>query len=197
MPKAKEAVSGSRDPEVARPRGDHLRIGAEEPEPGGRRRGGREPDGFGGDEREGRARKRDPLCAHDVARSDIRADERHQRRAEAERQRDQQVFEPGARPVARQRAGPRHVPDDRGDHDEDQVGLDGRQRGERADLEDVGEEPPFEALGLQPDEASARQDVPGEIEAPSALKIMIAGRRRARRAPAAACSRRLEAARGE
>ena len=88
------------------------------------------------------AGQRDAQRALALAGADVGADQRHHRRAEAEHQRDQQVFEPRAGAVAGDRVGPACGADERGGERDRQRGLQRADRADRADAQDVGEQRP-------------------------------------------------------
>ena len=81
------------------------------------------------------------MRAMQPARADVGADHRDQRRAEAERERHQQIFEPRAGAVAGDRGGAERADEAGGDRDR-HVGADGHDRGDDADAQDLAEQRP-------------------------------------------------------
>ena len=102
------------------------------------------------------AGQRDAQRARRLPGADIGADQRHQRRAEAEHQRDQQIFEPRAGAVAGDRVGPGGGADQRRRQRHRQRRLQRAHRADRADAQDVGEQRPAQPRQPQPHEAAAR-----------------------------------------
>ena len=101
------------------------------------------------DEGDGAAGEGDTQRALAIARADIGADQRHQRRAEAEDQRHQQIFEPRAGAVAGDRDGAGCARHQRGGERDDHVGLHRGDRGDGADIEDVAEQRPAQTAQAQ------------------------------------------------
>ena len=94
------------------------------------------PDRFGDRERDRPARHRDAQRAFALAGADIGADHCHQRRAEPEHERDQQIFQPRRRAIAG-RGRPAGGGDQGGRERDDHVGLhrgDGRDRAHAQDV---------------------------------------------------------------
>ena len=102
-------------------------------------------------------RARHKSCAH------RHADHRHRGDAERERNRRQQEFQPRAHAVAGQRLGA-EAGEDFGEDQDRQHGLQRRQAGHRADLEDVEEHGAlkFEAPEIQRQPAAAADQIPGQ-----------------------------------
>ena len=89
--KAEEAVGGTDDAQVGGARLQHPRVRAEQAEPGCGQ-SGRDADRLGDDEGEARPATRSQRPGP-LAGADVRADDRDHRRADAEDERDQQVFQ--------------------------------------------------------------------------------------------------------
>jgi hypothetical protein len=82
--------------------------------------------------------------ARALARSEVGADHRDERRAEAEDERNQEVLEAHAHAVARERERA-EWPDERGEEDHGQVRHDVVDQARPADAQDLGEQPALEA----------------------------------------------------
>ena len=105
-----------------------------------------------------------------LAGADVGADQRHQRPAETERERDQQIFEPGADAISRDRRRPERS-DQTGRERDRQVGHQRDQRGDGADPQDVPKQRPAQR-GLEQfrmHHAAARPEVIGEGERAEAV----------------------------
>ena len=102
---AEEAVGRSDDAQVGGAGREHARVVAEQPEPRLRPDRSGKADRLGDAEGERAADERDAQRALPLAGADVGADQGHERRAEAEHQRDQQVLQPRAGAVAGDRVG--------------------------------------------------------------------------------------------
>src|SRR5207248_2092023 len=99
-----------------------------------------------------------------LAGADVGADHRDQRRAEAEDQRDLEIFEAHAHAVAGEREGAER-PYERGEDDDGQVRQDVVHEAGRADAQDLAEELAPQPHRRQAHEAAARAQVTQEDEA--------------------------------
>src|SRR6185369_12271719 len=130
---AEEAIARPDEAQIRCAGGEHLRVGAEESEPRARPECRSDADRLGDAERERAADERDAQGALALAGTDVRADERHEWRAEAEDERNEQVLEPRAGAVACDRAGATVRADERGRQHDRERGL---QRAHGADAAD-------------------------------------------------------------
>src|SRR5262249_62236427 len=111
---AKNPVGRPAGAKIAPPRRDHVGIVAEQREPGVRPQRGGEPDRLGDGKGDGAAEERDAQRPPPLAGADIGADHRHQRRAEPEDERHEEIFQPRGGGGAGGRAGARGVGGERG-----------------------------------------------------------------------------------
>ena len=119
-------------------------------------------DGLGDRKRERAADKGDAERALALPGADIGADQRHQRRAETEDQRNQQIFQPrrGAIPGGGGRAG--CGSNQRRCQRDDHVGLHRGDRGDGAHAQDLAEQRPTQTRRPQAGDIAPGQDIPGE-----------------------------------
>ena len=189
---AEEAVERADDAQIDRAGRDHRRIAVEQPEPGLRKQRRRDADRLGQAKAEPAADPGRAQRAVAVARADVGADQRDQRPAEAEGERDQQIFQPRADAVAGDRGGAEGADHAGGQRDGD-VGHDRGQRGEQADPQDVAEQRPAQPRlqQLRRHHGAAGPEVVDEGErAERRSRPAARSRRRPRPAPATGRSRR-------
>ena len=129
----------------------------------GKQRGG-QADRLGHRSRHQCPRPRHAHRALALAGADVGADHRDQRRAEAEDQRDLEIFEAHAHAVAGEREGAER-PHERGEDDDGQVRQDVVHEAGRADAQDLAEESAAQPHRRQAHEAAARAQVTQEDEA--------------------------------
>src|SRR4030095_12924853 len=139
----KKAVGGADDAQVRRADLEDLGLGAEQAEPSRREERGGEANRLRDTRRQRRAGPGDAARALSLPGTDVRADHRDERRAEAEHERNLEILEAHAQSVPRQREGAERS-DQRREQDDREVRLDVVDEARRAHAQDVPEQAALE-----------------------------------------------------
>ena len=170
---AEETVEGADGAEIGAAGFKHGRVGVEQAEPGFGEGGDGEADAFGEEEGEDGAGPGGTEGTGRLPGAEISTDEGDEGCAEAENERDEEVFQAGAGAVAGDGGGAicaafsggAGSPDHRRGEGDDEVGLDGHEGGGDADAQDAPERREAQGDQAKAEEGAAALDIEEHREA--------------------------------